>query len=346
MSEHTFAGADTMIHLDQVTKQYPGQDRPAVSPLTMEIENGEFVVFVGPSGCGKTTTLRMINRLVEPTSGDIWINGQNVTHADVNELRRGIGYVIQQIGLLPHLTIADNIGLVPKLLGIPKTERRSRAADLLDLVGLDPKTYATRYPRQLSGGQQQRAGVARALAADPPIMLMDEPFGAVDPIAREKLQVEFLKLQEKIRKTIVFVTHDIDEALRLGDRIAIFDVGSRLAQFDTPLNVLTNPADDFVRDFVGAGASVRRLSLLTVGDVLAGTVDDDHSIPLHDAVQVTLKSTVHQALELVLSARADGVCVVPDLVVDGSSTEPAGSTKFIALQDLLMTASNTPGDPR
>ncbi|RVW00745.1 ATP-binding cassette domain-containing protein [Rhodococcus xishaensis] len=344
MSEHVSTGTDTMIRLDQVTKQYHGQDRPAVSPLTLEIKNGEFVVFVGPSGCGKTTTLRMINRLVEPTSGEIWINGQNVTHADVNELRRGIGYVIQQIGLLPHLTIADNIGLVPKLLGTPKGERHSRAADLLELVGLDPKVYAGRYPRQLSGGQQQRVGVARALAADPPIMLMDEPFGAVDPIAREKLQVEFLKLQEKIRKTIVFVTHDIDEALRLGDRIAIFDVGSRLAQFDTPLNVLTNPADDFVRDFVGAGASVRRLSLLTIGDVLAGPVgDDDHSIPLHDAVQVTLTSTVHQALELVLAARADGVCVVPDLAAEGSPTELAGSTKFIALQDLLMTASNTPG---
>jgi osmoprotectant transport system ATP-binding protein len=332
------AATDTMIRLDQVTKKYAGQDRSAVGPLTMEIKNGEFVVFVGPSGCGKTTTLRMINRLVEPTSGTIWIDGRNATDADVSELRRRMGYVIQQIGLLPHLTIEDNIGLVPKLLGVTKSQRRTRAAELLDLVGLDPSLYARRYPRQLSGGQQQRVGVARALAADPPIMLMDEPFGAIDPIAREKLQVEFVRLQNKIRKTIVFVTHDIDEALRLGDRIAIFDVGSRLAQFDTPLNILTNPADDFVRNFVGAGASVRRLSLLTVGDIVAQCGTGEPADSQH-AVLVQPDNTVHQALEMTLTAHADGIRVVSDGAADSQAMT------FIALQHLLVAAASSGGQP-
>jgi osmoprotectant transport system ATP-binding protein len=327
MSEDRRGGPDTMIHLDQVSKRYPGQTLDAVTDLTMDIKRGEFVVLVGPSGCGKTTTLRMINRLVEPSSGSIWIDGEDVTHVDPDRLRRGIGYVIQQIGLLPHLTIAENVALVPKLLGTAKVARLQRAEELLSVVGLDPSTYAGRYPRQLSGGQQQRVGVARALAADPPVMLMDEPFGAVDPIAREKLQVEFLSLQKRIRKTIVLVTHDIDEALRLGDRIAIFADGSRLAQFDTPLEILTNPADDFVRNFVGAGAAVRRLSLLTVADVI------DLSTPVQGSLQHTVdvgpSETVHRALERVLGAQAQGVAI----------TLPGEGPRYIELQDLLMAAA-------
>jgi osmoprotectant transport system ATP-binding protein len=327
MSERPTPSPDAMIFLDGVSKLYPGQEKAAVSELSMEVKRGEFVVLVGPSGCGKTTTLRMINRLVEPTRGRIFIDGKDFTHADVNSLRRGIGYVIQQIGLLPHLTIADNIGLVPRMLGVKKSERRRRAEELLEMVGLEPATYAARYPRQLSGGQQQRVGVARALAADPPVMLMDEPFGAVDPIAREKLQVEFLRLQERIRKTIVLVTHDIDEALRLGDRIAIFGPGSRLAQFDTPLEILSNPADDFVRDFIGSGASVRRLSLLKVADVLPSSSPEVAGIA--NTIAVDAGETVHRALELVLAARAEGIEVsVPE---DGS--------RYLDLQALLTAAA-------
>jgi len=327
MSEKPESKRDTMIYLDGVSKRYPDQGKDAVAGLSMEIKRGEFVVLVGPSGCGKTTTLRMINRLVEPTEGRIWIDGRDVTHVDVDQLRRGIGYVIQQIGLLPHLTIAENVALVPKLLGVAKNKRRERAEELLDLVGLEPATYANRYPRQLSGGQQQRVGVARALAADPPVMLMDEPFGAVDPIAREKLQMEFLRLQERIRKTIVLVTHDIDEALRLGDRIAIFGPGSRLAQFDTPLQILSNPADDFVRDFVGAGASVRRLSLLKVGNVIGLSTPEVGKVLV--TVEVDPGDTVHRALEKVLAAGAEGVRVK---LGDGTS-------RIIDMQGLLTAAA-------
>jgi osmoprotectant transport system ATP-binding protein len=322
-----------MIYLDRVSKRYPGQEHAAVTELSMEIKRGEFVVLVGPSGCGKTTTLRIINRLVEPTGGRIFIDGVDVTHSDVDQLRRGIGYVIQQIGLLPHLTVADNVALVPKMLGVKKSERRSRAEELLDLVGLTPATYAGRYPRQLSGGQQQRVGVARALAADPPVMLMDEPFGAVDPIAREKLQAEFLRLQERIRKTIVMVTHDIDEALRLGDRIAIFGPGSRLAQFDTPLGILTDPADDFVRDFVGSGAAVRRLSLLHVEELLDGVANQAPDPTA--TVAVDGEDTVHHALELALAGRVDSVTVE---LADGD-------TVTVTLQALLAAAARPPAVP-
>ncbi|MER6977647.1 ABC transporter ATP-binding protein [Streptomyces carpinensis] len=327
MSDRPAPSQDAMIFLDGVSKHYPGQAKAAVSELSMEIKRGEFVVLVGPSGCGKTTTLRMINRLVEPTRGRIFIDGKDVTHADVDSLRRGIGYVIQQIGLLPHLTIADNIALVPKMLGMKRTDRRRRAEELLELVGLDPAVHVGRYPKQLSGGQQQRVGVARALAADPPVMLMDEPFGAVDPIVREKLQMEFLRLQASIRKTIVMVTHDIDEALRLGDRIAIFGPGSRLAQFDTPLAILSNPADDFVRDFIGSGAPVRRLSLLKVSDVLASFPSDMPS--LANAIEVDAGETVHRALELVLASGAEGI------EVGGAG----GTSRYLDLQSLLTAAA-------
>jgi osmoprotectant transport system ATP-binding protein len=272
---------DSMIELHELTKRFPGDDRPAVDRVTMEIPRGEFVVFVGPSGCGKTTTMKMINRLIEPTSGRIVLDGEDVTGVDADDLRRRIGYVIQQIGLFPHVTIKDNVATVPKLLGWDKDRTRARVDELLDVVGLDPDVYRDRYPKELSGGQRQRVGVARALAADPPVLLMDEPFGAIDPITRTRLQNEFLRLQAELQKTIVFVTHDIDEAIKMGDRIAILQEHSEIAQFDTPETILTDPASGFVEDFVGAGATLKRLNLTRVRDVpittdaLVGSLRDD-----------------------------------------------------------------------
>ncbi|ASN28367.1 polyamine ABC transporter ATP-binding protein [Streptomyces pluripotens] len=240
---------------------------PAVDNVSMEIKPGETVIFVGPSGCGKSTTLKMINRLIEPTGGRIRIDGEDVTHIDPVKLRRKVGYAIQASGLFPHMTVAQNIALVPKMLGWSKARIRDRVEEMLDLVGLDPGEFHGRYPRQLSGGQQQRVGVARALAADPPVLLMDEPFGAVDPITRDHLQDELIRLQHELHKTIVFVTHDFDEAIKLGDRIAVLREHSHIAQFDTPEAILTNPADDFVSGFVGAGAALKRLNLTRVRDV-------------------------------------------------------------------------------
>jgi osmoprotectant transport system ATP-binding protein len=312
---------DPMIQLLDVAKRYPGTDADAVAPLTLEIGRGEFVVLVGPSGCGKTTTLRMINRLVEPSAGEIWIDGRNVTHADPDDLRRHIGYVIQQVGLIPHMSVAQNVGLVPKMLGWDKAETSKRADELLALVGLDPERFRSRYPKQLSGGQQQRVGVARALAADPPIMLMDEPFGAIDPITRDRLQDEFLRLQEQIRKTIVFVTHDIDEALRLGDRIAIFAEGSRLAQFATPLEILTSPADDFVRSFIGGGAAIRRLSLLKVGEL--ATRASGHRVGTR--LTVRPDESAAAVLEQMIASGTDRV------MVDGAGE--------MTVQDMLLATS-------
>jgi osmoprotectant transport system ATP-binding protein len=257
----------TRILLDGVTKQYSGQSRPAVDNVTMEIPAGEIVMLVGPSGCGKTTTMKMINRLIEPTSGRIFIGDDDVTKRDPDELRRHIGYVIQGAGLFPHLTVRDNISIVPRLLKWDKERISARVDELLDLVNLEPAQYRDRYPRELSGGQQQRIGVARALAADPPVLLMDEPFGAVDPITRQRLQDELLRLQEELRKTIVFVTHDFDEAVKLGDRIAILQIGSEIVQYDTPEQILNNPANDFVRSFVGHGAALKQLTLTRVRDV-------------------------------------------------------------------------------
>ncbi len=255
-----------MISLEQLTKRYPGQAEPAVRSLDLEVPEGEIVVLVGPSGCGKTTTMKMINRIIEPSSGTIRLQGEDVTTSPPDELRRRIGYVIQQVGLFPHLTIADNVATVPRLLKWSSSRTKTRVDELLDLVGMDPSVYRSRYPKELSGGQRQRVGVARALAADPPVMLMDEPFGAVDPIARERLQNEFLRLQEDIGKTIVFVTHDIDEAIKMGDRIAVLREQSVIAQFDTPERILSDPADDFVAEFIGAGASLKRLGLARVRD--------------------------------------------------------------------------------
>jgi len=261
------APTDPMIRLERLTKTFPGQARPAVEALDMDIAAGEIVVLVGPSGCGKTTTMRLINRLIEPTSGRIILEGEDVTKVNPDQLRRRIGYVIQQVGLFPHQTIADNIATVPRMLGWDEQRIRARVDELLALVGLEPATYRGRYPKHLSGGQRQRAGVARALSADPPVMLMDEPFGAIDPITRDRLQNEFLRLQETIRKTIIFVTHDIDEAIKMGDRLAILGEGSKIAQYDTPERILSAPADDFVADFIGAGASLKRLNLSRVRDV-------------------------------------------------------------------------------
>ncbi|MFH8595464.1 betaine/proline/choline family ABC transporter ATP-binding protein [Streptomyces rimosus] len=269
MPETTASGAG--IALEHLTKRYPGTPAPAVDDVSMEIKPGETVILVGPSGCGKSTTLKMINRLIEPTSGTIRIGDEDVTGIDPVRLRRKVGYAIQSSGLFPHMTVAQNIALVPKMVGWKKAKVDSRVEEMLDLVGLDPREFHGRYPRQLSGGQQQRVGVARALAADPPVLLMDEPFGAVDPITRDHLQDELIRLQHELRKTIVFVTHDFDEAIKLGDRIAVLREHSHIAQFDTPEAILTNPADDFVSGFVGAGAALKRLNLTRVRDV--GVVD-------------------------------------------------------------------------
>ncbi len=255
------------IELEGLTKRYPGSALPAVDNVTMDIREGETVILVGPSGCGKSTLLKMINRLIEPTAGRIRIGGEDVTDMDPVRLRRKIGYAIQASGLFPHMTVAQNIALVPRMLRWPSARVRARVEEMLDLVGLDPGEFQGRYPRQLSGGQQQRVGVARALAADPPVLLMDEPFGAVDPITRDHLQDELIRLQRELHKTIVFVTHDFDEAIKIGDRIAVLRERSHIAQFDTPEAILTNPSDDFVSGFVGAGAALKRLNLTRVRDV-------------------------------------------------------------------------------
>jgi osmoprotectant transport system ATP-binding protein len=255
------------LELRNVTKRYPGQDEPAVEELSLTVPAGEICVLVGPSGCGKTTVMRMINRMIEPTGGDILLDGHSVSDRSPAQLRREIGYAIQQIGLFPHLKVKDNIATVPRLLGWDKERIRSRVDELLDLVQLDPHDTRDRYPAQLSGGQRQRVGVARALAADPPLMLMDEPFGAIDPINRERLQNEFLRLQSEIRKTIVFVTHDIDEAIKMGDKIAVLKRGGILAQYASPAELLSYPADDFVKDFVGADRALKRLALQRVRDI-------------------------------------------------------------------------------
>ncbi|MFB6811808.1 ABC transporter ATP-binding protein [Streptomyces sp. NPDC056387] len=251
-----------MIRFEHVTKRYP-DGTTAVEDLSFEVAEGELVTLVGPSGCGKTTTMKMVNRLIEPTSGRILLGGEDIASADPVELRRRIGYVIQQVGLFPHKTVLENTATVPQLTGTPKAKARARAAELLDLVGLDPAVYGGRYPEQLSGGQRQRVGVARALAADPPVLLMDEPFGAVDPVVRERLQNEFLALQKTVRKTILLVTHDLEEAIRLGDRIAVYGAGT-IEQFDRPAAVLGAPATEYVASFVGADRGLKRLAVTPV----------------------------------------------------------------------------------
>ncbi|MGB9011960.1 MAG: ABC transporter ATP-binding protein [Aeromicrobium sp.] len=255
------------IHLDRVSKTYPGSKIPAVDELTLDVHEGEILVLVGPSGCGKSTTLRLINRMIEQSAGRILLDGEDVTEVNPDKLRRRIGYVIQQIGLFPHQTIAQNIATVPGMLGWDKDRIRTQVDSLMTTVGLDPKQYRDRFPKELSGGQAQRVGVARALGADPDIMLMDEPFGAIDPITRDRLQNEFLRVQGELHKTIVFVTHDIDEAIKMGDRIAILGEGSKIRQIDTPERILAYPVDEFVDDFIGAGSTIKGLNFLQVGSL-------------------------------------------------------------------------------
>jgi len=296
------------ISVENVGKVYP-DGTVAVGDISFEVPAGELVVLIGPSGSGKSTLLRMLNRLIEPSKGAIKIDGTDITAQDPTELRRQIGYVIQNVGLFPHQSIRTNVGTVPRLLGWKSKQVRTRADELLDLVGLDPSRYGNRYPHELSGGQRQRVGVARALAADPKVLLMDEPFSAVDPIVRGRLQEEFLRLQAAVRKTIVLVTHDIDEAVRLGDRIVVLGEGGRLLQYAPPPELLSNPADDVVRDFVGADRGIRRLTVTPIRETMRplGRIEDIERLPTVDAA-----GSLYDALAAMLTADALNVAVLRD----------------------------------
>ncbi len=327
------------IELRGVTKTFPGSTTPAVAPLDLSIEEGALTVLIGPSGCGKTTTLRMINRLIEPTDGTIAIGGIDIREQAATELRRGIGYVIQQVGLFPHRTIAQNIGAVPRLLRWDKTRTADRVRELADLVGLE-RDMLGRYPSELSGGQQQRVGVARALAADPPVLLMDEPFGAVDPIVRGRLQRELLDLQERVHKTIVLVTHDIDEATTLGDRVAVLNVGGVLEQHATPDDLLANPANEFVASFLGADRSLRRLSLRTVADlVLSPGPVIDITATVDDA-RTALETHGTEWLGLIADGDFTGWAWASDLnaAVDLASVEVRRTVATVSPQSTLREA--------
>jgi osmoprotectant transport system ATP-binding protein len=319
-----------VVEFDHVTKRYDApsaKDRGkpmlgAVNDLSMTVPAGKICVLVGPSGCGKTTSLKMVNRLIEPTSGQILIDGVDAGTRELTDLRRSIGYVIQQVGLFPHQTIAENVATVPRLLGWPKARLRERSEELMGLVGLDPAKYRDRFPSQLSGGERQRVGVARALAADPPIMLMDEPFGAVDPIVRDRLQNEFLRLQETIAKTILFVTHDIDEAIKMGDLVAVFQTGGILAQFATPLEILAAPASEFVARFVGQDRGLKRLSLLRVSDVkLQPAVTARPGDPAADARRRALDDPLRYLLVIDSENRPLGWVAHGDIPADGQIME-------------------------
>jgi osmoprotectant transport system ATP-binding protein len=306
-----------VITLEHVTKRYLGAEAVAVDDLSLQVPEGVTVALIGPSGCGKTTTMRMINRLVEPSAGKILVNGENVTRVDPVLLRRHIGYVIQQVGLFPHMTIAQNIAAVPKLLKWDPAKITRRTEELLHLVGLDPGQMLDRYPAQLSGGQRQRVGVARALAADPPVLLMDEPFGALDPVARGLLQAEFRQILKRVRKTVVLVTHDLDEAARLSDRIAIMNAG-RIVQYDTPNTVLSRPADAFVENFVGVDRALVRLGLFTVRDAMTPEP------PRVNTGVIGLDGNLRGALALMVSANADVLGVVDEFgALQGSLTREA-----------------------
>ena len=312
-----------VVAFEHVTKRYPGTDAPAVNDLTFTVPAGEICVLVGPSGCGKTTTMKMVNRLIEPTDGRITIDGRDVTRIPAVELRRSIGYVIQQVGLFPHMTVAENVATVPKLLGWSRAAIDERVDELLDLVDLPARDYRARYASQLSGGERQRVGLARALAADPPVMLMDEPFGALDPITRARLQRELLRIQGELRKTIIFVTHDIDEAILVGDRIAILREGGVLVQYDAPDALLARPADEFVARFVGADRGLKRLSLVRLADV---PLDAPNGTVTPVAPEGT---TLRDALSLMLSEGSQQL-----LVVDGDE-RPRGVLTLERLTELL-----------
>jgi osmoprotectant transport system ATP-binding protein len=293
------------IVFDHVTKRYAGRDAAAVDDLSLEIPAGSFCILVGPSGGGKTTALKMVNRLIPFDSGEIRIDGRNIKELPLTELRRGIGYVIQQIGLFPHMSVGENIATVPRLLGWDRKRQRTRAIELLELVGLD-EADAKRYPSQLSGGQRQRVGLARALAADPPLLLMDEPFGALDPITRFRLQTELRRLQREVEKTVIFVTHDIDEAIQMGDRIAILREGGVLAQYDSPDAILAHPADDFVAKFIGEDRALRRLALKTVGELPLQVPRTAFAVP---DTWVTPDTTLRNAVSLMLELKTDELAV-------------------------------------
>jgi osmoprotectant transport system ATP-binding protein len=313
------------IVFDHVTKRYGNAARPAIDDLSLTLPAGDICVLIGPSGGGKTTAMKMVNRLISITEGDITIEGTSVKALDLTELRRGIGYVIQQVGLFPHMTIDANVATVPKLLGWDKKRTRARGRELLELVGLDPDEHGRRYPAQLSGGQRQRVGLARAMAADPPLMLMDEPFGAIDPITRERLQNDFLRLHKEIRKTVVFVTHDIDEAIKMGDRLAILREGGQLAQYGTPEEILARPADEFVARFVGADRGLKRLALRRLDEVeLLPVPNDGRTRP-----ECPADTTLRDALSAMLTAGS------PDLLVRGDNGDPAGYMTFEVVSRLL-----------
>jgi osmoprotectant transport system ATP-binding protein len=319
------SSAAATLEFRGATKRYPDADRPAVESLDLVVQAGEVCVLVGPSGCGKTTALRMVNRMVELDGGDILLDGTSIRAREPAQLRREIGYVIQQIGLFPHRTVADNVGTVPRLLDWPRERVRARALELLELVGLDP-ALADRYPAQLSGGQRQRVGVARALAADPPLLLMDEPFGAIDPITRARLQDELLRLQDELRKTIVFVTHDIDEAIKMGDRIAVMRAPGEVVQYAPPQELLAAPADASVEDFVGADRALKRLALQRVRDVPLAPVGHREGLP-----RLRPDARLRDALAVLLDAGAD-----EGLVADEEGS-PAGVISVHAIGEHLRS---------
>lgn len=345
------AGASTAgasIEFKNITKKYRGQSSPAVDNLSLEIPAGELVAFVGPSGCGKTTSLKMINRLVEPTSGQLLINGDDAIKRNPTELRRQIGYVIQGGGLLPHISVADNIALVPSLLKWPKAKITKRTDELLEMVGLDPSIYRDRFPRELSGGQQQRVGVARGLAADPPVVLMDEPFGAVDPITRARLQDELVNIQSELGKTIVVVTHDIDEAIKLGHRILILEPGAKIAQYDTPEHILAAPASDFVEDFIGSGSALKQLNLRRVDEFPleqppVARIGDNAAEAVRRARDAKQKSVVvldnqDRPREWVQLRQLERVDRIPEPKIELSSTVDARSTVSDAMSAMLASS--------